>query len=140
MPGCSIADHPQPTILGTTVPVPTLQFMYEPLNVEFIVDSELENWKSIYSWMRNMSNIADDIGYNLPYQQWHHQAVLTIYNPTNTCNYTQISFKYIIPTNLSGINFQSDSADAIIQKATCRFKFSYYEILPDPPVNLKNQL
>lgn len=140
IPGCALPDHPQPTILGTTVPIPTLQFTYDTLNVEFIIDSQLENWKSLYSWMRNMSNIADDTGYNMPYQDWHHWAVLTVYNPVNSCEYTTVNFKYIIPVRLSGINFQSDSADAILQKASCAFKFSYYEINPDPPANLKNVL
>jgi uncharacterized ubiquitin-like protein YukD len=40
-----------PTILGTTIPVPTMTIQFEQLNVEFLVDSNLANWKSIYSWI-----------------------------------------------------------------------------------------
>jgi hypothetical protein len=122
---------------------------FDPLSVEFIVDSNLENWKSIYSWMRNLANIADDSSYNiLDYQKWHHSASLLIYNPlykfstpTNNptgCNNVvlTVNFKHIIPASLSGINFQSDSTDLIPQKATCSFRYSYYEITPDAPANL----
>jgi hypothetical protein len=152
LPGCTIPETSQPTIFGTTIPVPTMQFNYETLNVEFIVDSELTNWKSIYSWMRNLANIATDQdiavnsgrdnnteGINLPYQDWHHEATLTLYDPANKCPSLAVTFRYIIPTRLSGMVFQSDSADAIIQKASCQFKFSYYELNPDAPGNLKYQ-
>ena len=150
IPGCSIPEHPQPTIFGTTIPVPTLQFTYETLNVEFIVDSELANWKSIYSWMRNMANIADDSDsttsstdhgkYNLDYQSWHHSATLGIYDPVTRCIKTTINFKYIIPISLGGMMFQTDSSDTIIQKASAKFKFSYYEICPDAPGDLHDSV
>jgi hypothetical protein len=41
LPGVSIPDQNQPTIFGTTIPIPTMAIQYEPLSVEFIVDSDL---------------------------------------------------------------------------------------------------
>lgn len=136
LPGCTVPDVNQPTTLGTTIPVPTMQFNYETLNVEFIVDSNLENWKSIYSWMRNLANIENDTQNNLDYQDWHYQATLSIYDPSTQCPFLNVQFYYIVPTKLSGLIFQVDSADAIIQKATCQFKYSYYEFCPDAPADL----
>lgn len=136
LPGCTVPDVNQPTTMGTTVPVPTMQFNYETLNVEFIVDSNLENWKSIYSWMRNLANIENDIENNLDYQDWHYQATLSIYDPTTQCPNLNVRFYYIVPTKLSGLIFQVDSADALLQKASCQFKYSYYEFCPDAPINL----
>lgn len=138
IPGCVIPNQPQPTIYGTTIPVPTMQFQYETLNTEFIIDSTLENWLSMYSWMRNLANIADDTTDNLPYQDWHHQAVLTIYSPVTNCPVQQVTFRYIVPQSLGGINFQTDLLDATPLRATCVFKFSYMELSPDAPSNLKN--
>ena len=138
LPGCTVPDSAQPTIFGTTIPVPTMQFNYETLNTEFIVDSQLENWKSLYSWMRNVANIDTDSQHNLNCQDWHHEATLTIFDPATKCSSLVVTFRYIVPINLSGLIFQSDSADAILQKATCRFKFSYYTLSPDAPSNLKN--
>lgn len=148
IPGIRLNEQSQPTVLGTTIPVPTLGVTFETLNVEFIVDSNLSNWKSLYSWIRNLSNIADDSSYNLQYQDWHFKATLYVYDtgykfPTPqtqnvSCNQIllAVNFKHIIPTALSGINFQSDSADLIPQKATCSFKYSHYEFTPDAPTNL----
>ncbi len=116
-----------------------MQFNYETLNVEFIVDSNLNNWKAIYSWMRNLANIENDEEFNLDYQDWHHQATLTLYDPSNQCPVLNVRFYYIVPVKLSGLVFQVDSADALIQKATCQFKYSYYDLCPDAPADLKNQ-
>jgi hypothetical protein len=138
IPGISIGDQPQPTTLGTTIPVATQSIQFELLNVEFIIDSNLQNWKSIYSWMRNLTNIANDYDHNLNYQDWHHQANLLIYDGFNDSPPTTFKFYHIIPVSLSGFMFQSDSADALVQKATCKFKYSHYTINPDAPSNLKN--
>jgi hypothetical protein len=117
IPGISIGDQPQPTTLGTTIPVATQSIQFELLNVE---------------------NIANDYDHNLNYQDWHHQANLLIYDGFNDSPPTTFKFYHIIPVSLSGFMFQSDSADALVQKATCKFKYSHYTINPDAPSNLKN--
>jgi hypothetical protein len=148
LPGIKINSQTQPTTLGTTIPVPSLSVAHEPLNIEFIVDSNLQNWNSLYSWIRNISNISDDKSYNTDYQNWHHGAVLYVYNPhfkfqtsvgQPSCNNVlfTVNFNHMIPVSLSGLNFQSDSSDIIPQRATCSFTYSYYNIIPDPP-NLLN--
>jgi hypothetical protein len=137
LPGISIGDVSQPTTLGVTIPYPTLSATFEPLKIEFIVDDDLGNWKSIYSWMRNVTNIENDTEHNLDYQSWHIDANLFILDPIN-CNQTnlKITFKNVIPINLSGIAFQSDNADSNIVKATANFKYSYYKLFPDASSDL----
>ena len=137
LPGINVPDLAQPTTLGTTIPVPSLVAAFEPLSVDFIVDENLNNWKSIYSWIRNISNIKDDTSNNLNYQKWHITATLGIYAGAytiNGCNSgTTIKFQNVVPIYLSGLNFQSDNTDAVIQKASCKFRYSYYTINPDAP-------
>lgn len=128
LPGLTVPDQPQPTRLGVTIPVPNMTVNFDPLNIEFIVDSDLTNWKSIYSWIRNITNIQDDTSHNLPYQSWHHSANLFLYEPTSNCEILRATFHYIIPIKLNGLNFQADSTDSIIQKATCLFKYSYFDM------------
>lgn len=128
LPGISVPDQPQPTIYSTQIPVPTMVTNFEPLAVEFIVDSEMSNWISIYSWIRNMSNIGNDTQHSLRYKDWHHEANLFIIDPASGCELLHATFRYIIPIKLNGINFQSDSSDVIIQKCTCSFKYSYFEL------------
>jgi hypothetical protein len=143
IPGIKVNEQTQPTTLGTTIPIPTMGVSYEPLTIEFIIDSDLSNWKSLYSWIRNISNIANDTEYNLDYKDWHFKASLYVYDPltkfatgsNQVCNNIlfTVNFKHIVPTALSGINFQSDSADLLPQKATCSFRYSHYELSPDAP-------
>ena len=143
LPGITIPDQAQPTIFGTTIPVPSMTAQFEPLFVEFLVDQDLENWKSIYSWMRNVTNIRDAQEYPLAYQNWHYTASLIIpngvykYNCPPTPALT-ITFANIVPVKLSGLPFKADVNDAIPLKATCTFKYSYYTMSPDAPSNLNN--
>jgi hypothetical protein len=139
LPGITVPDQAQPTIFGTTVPVPTMTVQYEPLVVEFMVDSDLANWKIIYSWMRDITNIQDAISYDLTYQSWHYSGAL-ILHPTIGCDTPNpvltVKFANLIPVRLSGLIFQSDTADAPIIKASATFKYSYYELTPDAPTEL----
>lgn len=141
LPGLTVNEQPQPTIFGTTIPVPTTGIQFEPLSIEFLVDSNLSNWKSIYSWMRNLTNIQDSTSNNIPYSDWHYDASLILPSPLATCEggtntVLTIDFFNVIPTRLSGLPFQSDSPDAVQLKATCTFKYSYYTLDPDAPDNL----
>jgi hypothetical protein len=141
LPGVTILDQPQPTIFGTTIPIPTLAIQYDTLTIEFIVDKNLENWKSLYSWIRNLSNIEDSVTYNIDYSNWHSTATLIIPSSENkyNCpvdNTLTVTFAHIIPVKLFGLAFQSDSPDAPILKCSCTFKYSYYTLDPDAPANL----
>ena len=141
MPGIGVPEIDQATTLGTTIPVPSLIATFEPLTVEFIVDSNLNNWKSLYSWIRNITNIKDDSSYNLNYTEWHINAVLQIYSEPykplgcNTPTLT-VTFNHVVPISLTGLNFQSDISDISPQKAVCKFKYSYYTISPDASSSL----
>lgn len=141
LPGLSIGETKQPTTLGTTIPIPTLAANFEPLKVDFIVDNDLTNWKSIYSWMRNISNIDNDTSHNISYQTWHIKAVLDILNPIN-CNTVDLSFTFhnVIPTSLGGLAFQTDNSDVNLVKCNASFAYSYYTMIPDAESNLLNQI
>lgn len=141
LPGISISDQPQPTIFGTTIPVPTLGIQFEPLSVEFLVDKNLNNWKSIYSWMRNISNIENDVDHNLEYQKWHYNAALQIFDnspESYKCDIPLLTVEFgnLIPVKLSGLIFQSDNSDTVQLRASCTFKYSFYNLNPDAPSNL----
>jgi len=140
LPGISVPDLVQPTTLGTTIPVPSMVAAFEPLSVEFIVDENMTNWNSIYSWIRNVTNIQNDNQYNINYDKWHITGTLNIYTQpfslANASSPITITFANIVPVYLSGLNFQSDNTDAIVQKANCKFKYSYYTITPNPPAVL----
>ena len=142
LPGLAIRDSKQPTIFGTTIPVPTLGIDFETLSLEFIVDANLTNWLGLYSWLRNISNIEDADSNNIKnsesYQDWHGSATLILPSPilntsTNDRDVTKqnpltVKFYNLIPEKLSGMVFQSDVNEPVILKSTCSFRYSYYTI------------
>lgn len=132
LPGIKIPDLTQPTNLGTTIPVPSLIAGFEPLAAEFIVDENMDNWLTVYNWVKNITNIQDDKLDNITYQTWHTTAVLSIYTSPyslNGCDHPiKVTFYNIVPISLGGLNFQSDNTDTVIQKASAQFKYSYYTI------------
>jgi hypothetical protein len=137
LPGLTIGEATQPTTLGVTIPYATTSVQFEPLKVEFIVDYDLANWKSLYSWIRNITNIENDTDYNLNYEDWHINATLQILDPTDCYSEElKITFYNVIPISLSGIIFQTDNQDVSIVKANANFKYSYYTMEPDAPSDL----
>ena len=60
VPGIQLSTQGQPTTLGVQIPVATNTFTFEALRLEFMVDANLENWKSIYDWMKVIGNISND--------------------------------------------------------------------------------
>ena len=110
------------TLEGAVMATPQLQnftrhtgiITYEPLNVTFMIDEYLKNWQEVFEWM-----VGEENKYT--------SAVLTILsssmNPT-----MEIHFKEIFPTTLSGINFDSTTADPTYQQATISFSYTSYSI------------
>ena len=113
---------PGVSLEGATVSVPQLQNLtrhtgiitYETLEVAFLIDEYLKNWQEVYEWI-----IGEENKYT--------SAVLTILsssmNPT-----MEIHFKEIFPSTLSGINFDSTTADPTYQQATVSFNYTNYSI------------
>ena len=60
VPGIQMNTQPQPTTLGTQIPISVNTFNFEALSLTFIVDENIQNWKSIYDWMKSIGNIEND--------------------------------------------------------------------------------
>ena len=128
VPGVQLNTQPQPTTLGTQIPIAVNTFTFDPLSLNFIVDEKIENWKSIYDWMKAIGNISNDTE-NTTYQSWSSYATLyilnTCYTPMNGKTFT---FYHLIPTALSTISFRSDVSDTNPVNAKVTFAYSYYDI------------
>jgi hypothetical protein len=125
LPGVKLSTQPQPTTLGTQIPIATNTFTFDPLLIEFFIDQNLDNWKSIYDWMKAIGNISD--ASSEPYQDWATEARLIPMNPS-LCpigNRT-ITFYHVIPVDLGGIGFKADVNDPTQTKCRVAFAYSYY--------------
>lgn len=105
---------------------PGTKLKYDPLDISFIVDEELQSWKDMYNWF---TSIADPDGFekrdHSPELQKNKQlsdAILTIYSNLNN-PILRIHFTNCFPLSMSGINFDTKlSSDEIL---TCDASFRY---------------
>ena len=104
---------------------PGTKLKYDPFDIDFIVDEELQSWKDLYKWF---ISIADPDGFEqrdgaLVKQNEHlSDATLTILSGLNN-PILRIQFRNIFPLTMSDLNFDSkESADTIM---TCKATFRY---------------
>ena len=125
LPGISLGEVIQPTPLMPTQ-VPGNDLTWEPLNVTFLVDENLNNWREMYDWLIG-------IGFPNEYDEYKDQkakqiysdATLTILNSNMVPNYI-VQFKDLFPTSLSEVSFDSASGDIEGIKATATFRYLTY--------------
>ena len=125
LPGISLGEVPQPTPLMPTF-VPGNDITFEPLNVTFIVDEDLQNWRELYDWLIGLGFPNDYNEYkSQKANQIHSDATLSLLNSNMQPNY-RILFKDLFPTSLGEVSFDSSSADVDGIKATASFRYLSY--------------
>jgi len=104
---------------------PGTKLKYDPFDIDFIVDEELQSWKDLYKWF---ISIADPDGFEqrdgtLVKQNEHlSDATLTILSALNN-PILRIQFRNIFPLTMSDLTFDTkESADSIM---TCKATFRY---------------
>ena len=136
LPGVSMNEAIQPTPF-VDLPIPGNKLIYEPLNITFIVDEELQSWIEIHDWLRamtfptnfgeyeNLKNLSS-VSYYAPKPQYS-DGVLNVLSALNNLK-TTIHFTDIFPTSLSAIQFNSTDTDTPTITATASFRYSWYDI------------
>lgn len=105
---------------------PGTKLRYDPLEVTFMVDEELQSWKDMYNWF---TSIADPDGFegrgkNRELQNITHfsDATLTVLSALNN-PLIRIEYTNVFPLTMSDVQFDTKlSSDTII---TCRATFRY---------------
>jgi hypothetical protein len=119
-------------------PVPGETLTYDQLTIQFIVDSEMKNYKAIYNWI-----IA--LGFPQSYQQYinlvqgdtlnyselaknYSDATLQILSANNETGHT-IQFTDVFPTTIESLQFMSTATDVQYLTGNATFRFGYYKFL-----------
>jgi hypothetical protein len=105
---------------------PGTKLTYDPLDITFTIDEDLESWKNLYSWFLS---IADPDGFEkrtfvkeLQRTEHFSDAYLTVLSALNN-PVLRIEFSNVFPLTLSDIQFDTKlSADTIV---TCKATFRY---------------
>lgn len=135
LPGFSISPPAEGTPF-VAIPFSGDHIKYEPLQITFMVDEDLQNYMEIYSWMRSLG-FPDNFD---QYKSIQDQPIfsgagvksdisLIIMTSSNNAKYNVV-FSDSFPYAMSSLQFSSAETD--IKYTTCSVMFNYtsFEILP----------
>ena len=154
IPGISLGSGTQPTSL-VDVPIPGDKISYQSLDISFLVDENLNNYKEIHDWLlglgfpqnytqfqdlqtegqdrfpgstRSTANIGRQPRAPLPEGGIYSDATLTVLNSKNIAK-TEIRFQNVYPTSLGGLSYDIKLSDVDYLQASVSFAYMYYEIV-----------
>ena len=154
IPGVSLGTAQQNTPL-IDVPLPGDKVTFNSLDISFLVDENLNNFKEIHDWIlglgfpdnhtqfQNLQSTGSDrfpgstrstaaTGTNTPQPLneggIYSDAILTVLNSKNIAK-TEIRFKNVYPTSLGGLTYDVRLTDVDYVNASVSFNYTSYEIV-----------
>jgi hypothetical protein len=135
IPGTSLPVVWQNT---TQNPIPHsgLNITYDPLEVEFIVDEDLNNYCEIVNWMRMLAAPVNNLGYGElklqglgpdPNRGLVSDAILTVLTNEFTPNIF-VFFRDAFPVRLSELRFSNNTENPGEQVATVEFAYAWFDL------------
>ena len=154
IPGISLNATVQPTPLAD-IPLPGDTISFGDLEITFLVDENLENYREIHGWMygigfpKSRTQFANLVAANkdrfptegkdsqvtdagkvkygaLPIGPIFSDATLNVLTSKNNAN-IEVRFSDVFPVSLSGLNFDQQADDVTYLSATVGFKYKLYE-------------
>ena len=94
---------------------------YDPLNIQFLVDSNMGNYKAILDWMLNGLPDANDP------EKMYSDGFLQVLGSSNDIVRT-IRFVDMTPISIDGVTFSSTNSDVqyVVGSATFRYTYFYF--------------
>ena len=152
IPGISLAELSQPTRL-MSVRIPGNDLTFEDLNITFIVDEDLTNYRSVHDWMAGLSQVDSDDKYRalitsgqdrMPLSQQNNSkdagrvtsatpdgaifsdSKLIILSARNTA-LVEVTFRDCYPKTLSALEYNQNATDIEYLQATVSFGYKLHE-------------
>ena len=154
LPGINLADNYEQPTPFRNIPLPGEKLSYEPLNMTFIVDENLENYQEIHGWLRGLgfpggysefknllqagadrfptskSAVLGDAGrekFSAPNQGGiFSDATLSILTSKNTKN-IEVRFSDLFPISLSSLSYNQQASDTDYLTATVTFNYKIFD-------------
>jgi len=154
IPGITLGSTDQPTPLKD-IPIPGDKLSYDTLNISFLVDENLENYREIHGWMTGLGFPKDtsqfralqgasadrypttkNVGLSKELGQvkkavqddggLYSDATLFVLTSKNNAN-IEIRFRDIYPISLSGLDYNQQANDVDYLTASVTFQYKIYE-------------
>ena len=153
IPGIELSGASQATSLKD-IPIPGNKLTYEPLQMRFIVDENLENFQEIHGWLVGLGYPRDhtefqnllasgtdrfpgrgtavktepgkDRNATADTGGTYSDATLTVLTSKNNAQ-LEIRFRDVYPTGLTGLQYDQQAADVDYLTATVSFNYLVYD-------------
>ena len=128
LPGFGTSSAIERATRFANVKIPETKVTFDNLEVTFLVDKNLNNWREIQQWMKTIYLVKDHNSI-LPNPKDHtSDANLILLNSAMNPN-LHILFNNIFPVSLSGLEFDSSVTDFTPFTATVTFAYDTYEFV-----------
>ena len=146
LPGIAFSGDAIMNTRYTAMPFMGDTINFSPLELQFIVQEDLSNWKEIYDWMTGIGFPKNNKQFETAINQGNEDnprpttgssranpsvlttdATLTVLTNKNNA-VLQVNFKNIYPTSLSGLPFDTKDEGATQLTASVTFNYDIYEI------------
>ena len=154
LPSITLDEVSQATRLQT-IKMPGSTLSFGTLDLSFLVDENLDNYKELHDWMIGLGSPESDeqfaallrtgndrfpgstassavTGSNAPAPlnegAIYSDATLTILNSKNIAK-TEIRFKNVYPTSLGSLSYDVKQSDVSYLQASASFSYMFYEIV-----------
>ena len=154
IPGISLGSTDMPTPLKE-ISIPGDKITYQSLDINFLVDENLNNYKEIHDWItglgfpqdhtqfKNLQGTASDrfpgttsstaatgtsISQPLSEGGIYSDATLTVLNSKNIAK-TEIRFQNVFPISLGALSYDIKASDVDYLQVQASFNYMYYDIV-----------
>ena len=128
LPGFGTSSAIERATRFANVKIPETKVTFDNLEVTFLVDKNLNNWREIQQWMKTIYLVKDHNSV-LPNPKDHtSDANFILLNSAMNPN-LHILFNNIFPVSLSGLEFDSSVTDFTPFTATVTFAYDTYEFV-----------
>ena len=145
IPGITLGEAQYATPM-TDMIVTGDKLTFETLNITFIVDEELQNYRELWDWIVGMGSPVNHsqwstelfkgdgavrtfgTGDKTTYEEsnFYSDSTLIVYNSKNKAK-VNVLFKNMFPTTLSSLEYSQEPTDVEYFKASATFRYLYYE-------------
>ena len=142
IPGVQFTETIAPAGIGLDAFFPGDKVSFETLNVSFLVDEDLQNFKEIFDWMDSIVPVSDPQSFanyvsakktetnqssSIDNDLVQYSDITLVTNTNKNIANKYFRFHDAFPISLSGIELES-GADGETVVATVEFRFTYYDI------------
>ena len=130
IPGVACNTVEQQTGMGRPLPYEAFGLNYEPFNLTFLVDENLENYLILHNWLTSIAGGKESVRDRINIQNNYAircDASLAVLNSNMQANFF-VTFKDLFPVSLNALEFNATIDGTEYATASVEFRYAVYNI------------